>query len=47
MNFPHILRRQFGCGIQQTPALLECLVEEKGVLGLFNRYSRLARDVVL
>ena len=24
------LRRQFGCGIQQTPAVLECLVEEKG-----------------
>ena len=23
------LRRQFGCGIQKTPALLECLIEEK------------------
>ena len=23
------LRRQFGCGIEKTPALLECLIEEK------------------
>ena len=41
------LRRQFGCGIQQTLGFSRVFGGGRRILGVFHQYSRLARDVVL